>query len=129
MKFDVKIGDCNNLGDSGASASVDGICRVRGYLPAPCVLSHAVYAIYIYFLVKNKKKRFLCALKSVDRLQTVPCNISSALFAACSLHAFYRKFCIFSAFLLVFRYFRHVLHVFGHVLNVFAFFAMFFSIF
>ena len=81
------------------------------------------------FLVKNQKKRFLCALKSVDRLQTVPCNISSALFAACSLHAFYRKFCIFSAFLLVFRYFRHVLHVFGHVLNVFAFFAMFFSIF
>ena len=94
MKFDVKIGDCNNLGDSGASASVDGICRVRGYLPAPCVLSHAVYAIYIYFLVKNKKKRFLCELKSVDCLQTVPSKICSALFAAC-LHLVYAIYMYF----------------------------------
>ena len=64
------------------------------------IITFCVCNIHMFF-VKNQKKRFLCALKSVDCLQTVPCNISSALFAACSLHAFYRKFCIFSAFLLV----------------------------
>ena len=46
-----------------------------------CMLASCVCNIHIFF-VKNKKKRVLCELKSVNCLQTVPSKIYSASFAA-----------------------------------------------
>ena len=94
-----------------------------------CMLASCVCNIHV-FLVKNKKKRFLRALKSVDCLQTVPSNICSALLAACPLHAFCRKFRIFSSFYACFWYFRHVLNVFWGIFSAcFCVLAVFFGCF
>ena len=117
-----KISDCNNLGESGASASVDGIYRVRGHLPVLpayavpllhacwgfthcawyCVWHYHILCMQYTYVFREKPEETLLVSTEISRLpadgtlQHIQRTFSCML-AACILSQILHFFSIFAS--------------------------------